>query len=103
MHTITLENLEEYLENPDCDKGWIPLLRSTLSSLLLVGWDGNLLQVKEKFGGLRIYIGSGTDIMFDMLDTAEQESFTICEVCGEPGKLRMDRSWYKTLCDEHNN
>ena len=25
----------------------------------------------------------------------------ICEVCGNPGRLRTDRYWQRTLCDEH--
>jgi hypothetical protein len=51
------------------------------------GRQFELLQVKEKFGGLRI-------------ETAVHESFHTCEVCGQPGELRED-SWIKTLCDEH--
>lgn len=103
MHTtiITLENLDESVKNSDCPKGWHSLLRMTFIALLDLGWNGKVLQVKEKFGELRIYIDSGTDDMYDILDEIERLSLEICEVCGEPGELRTDRSWFKTLCDKH--
>lgn len=59
-----------------------------------------IIQVKEKYGGLRIY----TDFIHDVLDKkiqdAEVHSFTICEECGAPGQLRGG-SWYNTLCEAH--
>lgn len=103
MHTIiTLENLDDSIKNSDCPKGWHHLLRIIFLALFDSGWDGKLLQVKEKFGELRIYIDSGTDTMYDILDEAERKSLEICEVCGEAGELRTDRSWFKTLCEKHN-
>jgi len=32
---------------------------------------------------------------------AEKKSFTICEISGEPGKLRNCNGWYRTLSDTH--
>ena len=61
----------------------------------------HVLQVKEKFGGLRFYIGSADKEFFDAIDAAEEESYTICEECGQPGILREDLGWILTLCDEH--
>jgi hypothetical protein len=58
-------------------------------------------QVKEKWGGLRFYVGSANEEFFDLIDAAEEESYMICEECGEPGKLREDLGWILTLCDEH--
>lgn len=58
-----------------------------------------IIQVKEKWGGLRIY----TDMMHDKLDAkiadVQKRSFTICEVSGAPGKLRNCNGWYRTLSD----
>lgn len=56
------------------------------------------VQVKEKFGGLRFYIGSGNTEIFGMIRMAEEISFKICEECGSPGKNRGG-GWIKTLCD----
>ena len=60
-----------------------------------------LLQIKEKFGGLRYYADGDVDEQMDgMIDFAEALSYTICEECGAPGKLRSG-GWMRTLCDKH--
>lgn len=59
-------------------------------------------QVKEKFGGLRIYVDNKRDEdIHGFLDGIEAASFTICEDCGNSGFLRTDRRWIRTLCDTH--
>ena len=60
-----------------------------------------VLQVKEKFGGLRFYVNHKSDAIRQRIDAAIQESFHTCEVCGQSGRLREDR-WIKALCDEHD-
>jgi hypothetical protein len=61
-----------------------------------------VLQVKEKFGGLRFYVNSRrNEAIRQRIGIAADESFHTCEVCGQPGTLREDR-WIKTLCDEHD-
>jgi hypothetical protein len=59
-----------------------------------------VLQVKEKFGGMRVYVNDANDAIRQRIETAIQESFHTCEVCGQPGTLR-EGGWIKTLCDEH--
>ena len=82
--------------------GWADLVRRFYNAREALGTTVGVMQVKEKYGGLRIY----TDYMHDELDEIitelERESFTICEECGEPGQLRTG-SWYRTLCDIHAN
>ena len=73
-----------------------------IDDLFEVGWDGMILQIKEKFGGLRFYIGCGTQEMFDLIEDAEDKSITICEECGRPGTLR-NGGWLVTRCDDCNN
>jgi len=61
-----------------------------------------VLQVKEKFGGLRFYVNRRrNNAIRRRIGIAANESFNICEVCGQPGTLRED-SWIKTVCDEHD-
>lgn len=55
-------------------------------------------QVKEKFGTMRFYLSHGTDEMHKIVDEAERKSATVCEECGEEGKLRKG-GWLHTLCD----
>ena len=60
-----------------------------------------IAQIKEKFGGLRYYADGDIDEQMDgMIDFAESLSYTICEECGAPGKLRGG-GWMRTLCDKH--
>ena len=84
----------------DCEDGWVPLIDELITDLKAMGWDGKIHQLKEKFGGLRFYIGGGSDAIFDRISKAEAKSYEICERCGNPGKPRK-LGWIKTLCDEH--
>ncbi len=59
-----------------------------------------ILQIKEKFGGLRVYTSGGNTRLDACTDFAESMSYRICEVCGSPGKPRND-GWIKTLCNRH--
>lgn len=68
-------------------------------------------QVKEKFGGLRFYIGSAPQAIHDIIHIAEQNSYYICEHCGDDirnrvyndgkyhGYYRDMLPWVLTLCD----
>lgn len=77
------------------------------------GWSGILdhlydklpkklyvMQVKEKYGSLRFYIGSGSNRTFALIDKAEKESEITCEVCGKEGKIFSIRGWYMCRCPE---
>jgi hypothetical protein len=59
-----------------------------------------IVQVKEKWGGLRIYADNYIKEFEDFIIEIEKQSFTICEVCGKDGHLRGG-GWYNTLCDKH--
>jgi hypothetical protein len=82
------------------DQGWYPLIKELIDDLIKLGWNKQVCQVKEKFGGLRFYINEGSDEIFKRITQAENDSYKICEVTGKPGELRNDMSWYTTLCDE---
>jgi hypothetical protein len=91
------------------DDGWFDLLWRLCEDLeplvaqleQEIGCQFEVLQVKEKFGGLRFYVNRKSDAIRQRIDTAIQESIHTCEVCGKPGELREAR-WIRTLCDEHN-
>lgn len=57
-------------------------------------------QVKEKYGGLRVYFSGGDDYVEGLVSMAESISYKTCEVCGSPGKPN-DGGWISTLCDAH--
>jgi hypothetical protein len=77
--------------------GWRGILERLLPRLLELGWDGSVHQCKEKFGGLRLYIGSAPREVHDAIDVAERESLHTCEDCGAPGKPQH-HGWIRTLC-----
>ena len=65
------------------------------------GRQFGILEVMEKFGGLRIHMSYSNDAIRRRILVAERESFRTCEVCGQRGKWRGG-DWIKTLCDEHD-
>jgi len=77
-------------------QGWRQIVRAVVSAIERDG--GEIAQVKEKFGGLRIYHHGGTERLCRLVDAAELLSLTICENCGRPGRPR-NKSWTKTYCD----
>lgn len=82
-------------------EGWYPIIKDLIDDLIKLGWDKNITQVKEKFGGLRFYIDEGSDEMFKLIVEAEKKSYETCETCSQKGELRKDIGWYLTLCEEH--
>jgi len=91
------------------DDGWFDILWRLCKDLeplvarleQEIGCQFEVLQVKEKFGGLRFYVNCRWNVAVrESIDVAIQESFHTCEVCGQPGKLR-EIGLIKTLCDEH--
>lgn len=86
--------------------GWEPLIRKLserLEQLILeVPEDKResyrASQVKEKFGSLRFYMTASSKEMEDAITLAEDECSSICEECGEPGKIRH-LGWSRTNCD----
>jgi hypothetical protein len=80
--------------------GWNLIIKNLIQDLIRLGWNKEVIQVKEKFGGLRFYINEGTDEIHQRIGEAELESMKTCEITGRPGKIRTDIGWYRTLCDE---
>ena len=81
-------------------EGWYPLVRDLIQEIIQLGWNKQVCQVKEKFGGLRFYINAAPDEVFNKIWEAENRSLTICEITGRPGDLRTDIGWWRTLCEE---
>lgn len=80
--------------------GWFPLITELDARLAEIKPDYEVHQVKEKFGGLRYYIGSGSEEMHQLIQEAEERSYKICEETGKPGRLVYRNSWMKTLNTE---
>jgi len=83
------------------DNGWLGIIERLITDLIELGWNKQVAQVKEKFGGLRFYINESSDDIWKRIQLAEQASYITCEKCGDLADLRTDIGWYLTLCDEH--
>lgn len=79
--------------------GWTDIIIRLVNDLFDMGWDGEVWQVKEKFGYLRFYVGRSTDRMIDRIRQAEDESSRTSEFSGLPGKIRPT-PWRKCLTEE---
>lgn len=85
-----------------CGDGWYNLIYKTCEKLMVSNpsEDFRFFQIKEKFGGLRLYTTSATDEQYKILNEAEQKAYTICEWCGskENITINQDKSWLHSLC-----
>ncbi len=77
--------------------GWSSLIDAIYDRL---PEDAYIMQIKEKFGGLRFYVTRVSEEVQDFIGEMEHKSFEICEFCGSPGVPR-DTGWILTLCDTH--
>ncbi len=88
--------------------GWFNILWRLCEDLELLvadfeaqtGQRFEVLQVKEKLGGLRFYVSCRNDAIHKRIAAAELESLAVCELCGQSGK-RRETGWIRTLCDDH--
>lgn len=91
----------------ECGKGWNQLIYDLCAELKQIGFNSDVLQIKEKFGGLRYYIDLYPTELEEKINTIineyEKKSFTTCESCGsDKGKLLNQNYWYRVRCPECN-
>ena len=103
--------------------GWLPLL-DQLNAKLQERWPAyTILQIKEKYGTLRFYADpeveipdfddgdAGTaahnqwyednvDTFHALIHEYETKSASICELCGQAGKVGNDGYWWSTRCTD---
>lgn len=89
----------------DVGIGWLGLVRAFVEEALPHDPSLEVLEIKEKFGSMRIW--SDTPVVAARLakGKAEIKSAGVCEVCGEPGYVRRPPpgryAWWRCRCDEH--
>ena len=88
-------------------EGWMSLVIELLDKIQHLV-DNNpeysglqVIQVKEKYGALCVYLNYYYKEIEDIIDEYEEKSCYICEVCGEKGEIRNINNWYTALCDKH--
>lgn len=81
--------------------GWHGLIDEAYD--LLEPYEIEVVQVKEKFGQLRIYTGIMSAEVSDVLDPKiweiESRSMSVCECCGQPSTLQSRGGWLKSICN----
>ena len=95
----------------ECGDGWYIIIEELFKSIewhldTSHSWPRkeripfNIEQVKEKFGGLRIYYSGGDDVIRGMVSFAESLSYKICENCGSTKNVTQTKGWITTLCED---
>ena len=82
----------------DVGSGWHSLLKDLLVFIAERNPDTRVHQVKEKFGGLRFYVGQTTEEIRAAINEAEKASFHTCDVCGKPA-ITSGKHWLVTRCE----
>lgn len=96
------------VKHPECDRGWQTLIDNCHAELSALDPKYKILQIKEKFGGLRYYFQLSNDSLNiqqradDIVAKYEVKSWKTCAVCGDEGALR-DTTWRRVLCDTHSD
>jgi hypothetical protein len=91
----------------DCGYGWANLIRECDASLFAEDPNYEVVQIKEKFGGLRFYFNPTDMEQYSRLNSIvmaiEEKSLETCEECGEEGYRRRKGDYGRmyTSCDEH--
>lgn len=82
--------------------GWWPLLEEMEKKIRTLDPEVQLLY-KEKYGTLQVNYITESPEHFHEIDRltreAEKASETICESCGQPGRLREQNRWFAARCD----
>jgi len=82
-------------------EGWYSIIKNIINELIALGWDKRVVQVKEKFGGLRFYLETYPEGAGDIIIKYEKLSYETCEKCGKKGSNRNIKGWLFTFCDDH--
>lgn len=84
--------------------GWLAILEQLVDVIeALPGWRNvRFSQVKEKFGGLRAYVGVEVAGLDELIDAAEEQAKRTCEWCGNHALISDVRDgWYAAMCQGH--
>lgn len=87
-----------------CGPGWERLIRELATGLSGIAGPPRLHGGKEKFGSFQAsitYSSENRSAVEALKEKIRKKSVTVCEQCGQPGRLRMSHARAQTLCDRH--
>lgn len=90
----------------EIEDGWFELVKEMSSKIELIISKLDLpedeliycVQLKQKYGGLRVYLTNHTPEIDQIIKEAEQKAHQTCEYCGEPGVPHNANGWITVLC-----
>jgi hypothetical protein len=82
--------------------GWLDLIDQLINDLEAAGEMPEIVQIKEKFGGLRFYVQGANEDQHNLINEAENTSLETCEECGKSGASQTVEGWIQTLCESCN-
>ncbi len=84
----------------ECGNGWFQILWDMCEALERTDGSDKILfvQIKEKFGSLRVYADGVTEAHQAIIDKSEKLSAKTCESCGAKGKIVEKGGWYYARC-----
>jgi len=89
----------------DHNDGWYDIILQLCTDIQAHANTNNLqvdiVQVKEKFGGLRVYCNATDEVIDKLIEEAENKSLVTCEICGNKAQTTSKGGWCKTICVEH--
>lgn len=82
--------------------GWEGIWRDFVKQLKeMANGTVQILDSKEKFGTLRVYLSCHTDEKIDeLVRELEKKSKEVCIECGKPAKFVTNDNWIAYLCEE---
>ena len=90
----------------ECGEGWWPLIEkvaAAIDSFNAAHPDSpvEVTQIKQKFGGLRIYHHNAPEDIRQLIDLAIESSWHTCERCGATEGVTTNHEGYRlTLCPD---
>ena len=94
----------------ECEPGWYDIIDNLCKKIAKVTDKVEFIQIKEKFGSLRIYVDldnamseEQASTVYSLIKEAEELSTKTCELCGkveDHNIIRNDFAWYMARCDD---
>lgn len=93
-----------------CGDGWFNIIYQLCGEIMSILHTlpqlpyMKIIQIKEKFGTLRFYTcGYHNAVVARLVGIAEDKSYNVCELTGEPGLLCQKGGWLRTLSEDKRN
>jgi len=101
FHDLSRGEAKPLIRFIECGDGWYDIIERLCDDIHAM--NPKVMQIKEKFGGLRFYCSFNSDYSdqgWKRIRKAEEEASETCEDCGKPGNMQIVSGWRGTVCEE---